>query len=322
MARKLRLEYPGAIYHVMNRGDHREPIFRDDDDRRCFLATLGEACRKTAWQIHGYCLMENHFHAVVETPQGNLVAGMKWFLGVYTSRFNRRHKLFGHLFSGRYKALIVDGSGNGYLKTACDYVHLNPARAGLIAPDAPLATYPWSSYPLYLETPARRPGWLRTGRLFGEWRIPEDSAAGRAEFSAGMELRRHGDADEEFKPLQRGWCLGSESFRQELLAQVSERQGDWHYGAELVESAQAKAERLLAAELAREGWTEADLAGRRKGDRVKLKLAAKLRAETTMTLEWIAERLQMGTRGHLTHLLYHERTSVGAASQAQLWQQT
>ena len=109
MARKLRLEYPGAIYHVMNRGDRREPIFQDDRDRTRFLETLGEACAKADWQVHAYCLMTNHFHLVLETPQGNLVAGMKWFLGTYTSRFNRRHKLFGHLFSGRYKSLIVDG---------------------------------------------------------------------------------------------------------------------------------------------------------------------------------------------------------------------
>ena len=122
MARKVRVEYPGAIYHVMNRGDRREPIFRDDEDRQRFLVTLGEACAKTGWQVHALCLMANHFHLVVETPQANLVAGMKWFLGTYTGRFNRRHKVFGHLFSGRYKALIVDGSGNGYLRTVCDYV--------------------------------------------------------------------------------------------------------------------------------------------------------------------------------------------------------
>lgn len=109
MARKPRVQYPGAIYHVMNRGDRREPIFKDDADHQWFLETLGEAGAKTGWQVHAYCLMLNHFHLVVETPQGNLVAGMKWFLGTYTSRFNRRHQLFGHLFSGRYKSLIVDG---------------------------------------------------------------------------------------------------------------------------------------------------------------------------------------------------------------------
>jgi REP element-mobilizing transposase RayT len=99
MARKLRVEYPGAVYHVMNRGDRREAIFRDDKDREMFMSTLGEVCGKTGWEVHALCLMGNHFHLVVETPRGNLVAGMKWFLGTYTGRFNRRHKLFGHLFS-------------------------------------------------------------------------------------------------------------------------------------------------------------------------------------------------------------------------------
>ena len=179
MARKLRLEYPGAIYHVMNRGDHREPIFRDDHDREQFLTTLGEACAKTGWQVHAWCLMGNHFHLVLETPQANLVAGMKWLLGVYTSRFNRRHKLFGHLFSGRYKSLIVDGRGNGYLRTVCDYVHLNPARARLLKPEQPLRAYGWSSWPEYLKRPGKRWPWLRVERLLGEYRIPQANAASR-----------------------------------------------------------------------------------------------------------------------------------------------
>src|SRR4030088_309509 len=117
MSRKLRVQYPGAIYHVMNRGDRRGAIFEDDEDTRLFLKTLGQACQKTRWRIHAYFLLSNHFHLVVETPQGNLVAGMKWFLGTYTSRFNRRHKEFGHLFSGRYKALGGVGRGDGFLKT-------------------------------------------------------------------------------------------------------------------------------------------------------------------------------------------------------------
>ena len=95
MARKLRVQYPGAICHVMNRGDPREAIFIDDQDRELFLDTLGEACEKTDWQVHAWCLMSNHFHLVCETPRGNLVDGMQWFLGVYTNRFNHRHKEFG-----------------------------------------------------------------------------------------------------------------------------------------------------------------------------------------------------------------------------------
>ena len=92
MARKLRVQYPGAVYHVLNRGDRRERIYCDDHDRQRFLDTLGEACANTEWQVHAYCLMRNHFHLVIETPQPNLVAGMKWLLGVYTKRFNIRHK--------------------------------------------------------------------------------------------------------------------------------------------------------------------------------------------------------------------------------------
>ncbi|MDA1276339.1 MAG: transposase, partial [Verrucomicrobia bacterium] len=169
MPRKLRLEYEGAIYHLMNRGDRKEDIFVDNADRQRFLETLGEACQKTGWQVHAYCLMRNHFHLVVETLRANLSSGMQWFLGTYTARFNRRHKLFGHLFSGRYKSLIVDGSGDGYLKTVCDYVHLNPARARLIPIDGPLSAYRWSSYAEYLRPPKQRPEWLRMDRLLGEW---------------------------------------------------------------------------------------------------------------------------------------------------------
>jgi len=95
MARKVRIQYPGAMYHVMNRGDRREAIFADDEDRERFLETLAETCEKTQWQVHAYCLMRNHFHLVLETPQPNLVAGMAWLQSTYTIRFNHRHQLFG-----------------------------------------------------------------------------------------------------------------------------------------------------------------------------------------------------------------------------------
>ncbi len=311
MARKLRVEYPGAIYHVLNRGDRREDIFKDDPDRQRFLATLGEACAKTSWQVLAFCLLPNHFHLVVETPQANLVAGMKWLLGTYTSRFNRRHKLFGHLFSGRYKSLVVDGSGDGYLKTVCDYVHLNPVRARLLAPAEPLQTYPWSSYPLYLQAPARRPEWLRVDRLLGEWGVAAESASGRRRFAAEMEARRQGEADEEFKPVRRGWCLGGEEFRRGLLEQIAGQRCASHYGEELKESAAAQAQRLIDEALGKKGWTMEDLQARRKGDAFKVRLAAQLRARTTVTVAWIAERLCMGTRGHLTHLLYRQGQRAG-----------
>lgn len=304
MARQLRVEYPGAIYHLMNRGDRREPIVRDDEDRVRFLRTLGEACLKTGWQVMAYCLMENHFHFVVETPEPNLAAGMKWFLGTYTARFNRRHRLVGHLFSGRYRALVVDGSGNGYLKTVCDYVHLNPARAKLLAPEQPLRLYPWSSWRVYLQPPAKRPPWLRVERLLGEYRIPKDSGAGRQRLEAALEARRQAEAGEDYRSIRRGWCLGDETFRKELLAQVNEGLGPNHFGPERAESQADQAERIVREEMERRGWTEADLSRRMKGDLAKVRVAQRLREETMVTLGWIAERLKMGSVGHLTNRLY------------------
>ena len=100
MPRQIRLQYPGAIYHVMSRGDRREDIFIDDVDRQDFLKTLAEACQKTSWQVHAYCLMRNHFHLVLETPEANLIDGMSWLLSTYTIRLNRCHHLCGHVFSG------------------------------------------------------------------------------------------------------------------------------------------------------------------------------------------------------------------------------
>lgn len=314
MARKLRVQYPGAIYHLLNRGDRREDIFVNDEDRKSFLGALGEVCEKTGWEVHAFCLMSNHFHLVIETPQGNLVPGMKWFLGVYTSQYNRRHKLFGHVLSGRYKSLIVDGSGNGYLKTVCDYAHLNPVRAALIGSEAVLGSFPWSSYPFYLQPPSRRPRWLRVDRLLGEWGIGQDTAAGRRRFAAGMEARRGEELTSEFKAVRRGWCLGGKGFRGGLLEQISEQRAQWHYGPELIESAEAKAEGMIKAALKRKGWTETELGARRKGDPWKLSLAAKLRSQTTVTVGWIAEHLQMGARGHVAQLLHHHHRAREAKS--------
>jgi REP element-mobilizing transposase RayT len=294
MARKLRVQYPGAIYHAMNRGDHREAIFEDDQDRERFLETLEEACQKTDWLIHAWCLMSNHFHLVVETPRANLVEGMKWFLGTYTSRFNRRHKFFGHLFSGRYKALVVDGSGNGYLKSVCDYVHLNPVRAKLLKRRQRLADFRWSSFPEYLKPPGARWPWLRVERLLGEWGIPKDSVAGRNHFESMMEARRGAEDPQAIKKIERGWCYGTEEFRQELLEAMGKSFGLHHGGRERQESAEAKAQRLLAQELKRRRLDRERLEVLAKSDPRKLAMALRLRRETTMNWDWIAERLVMG----------------------------
>ncbi len=246
--------------------------------------------------------MRNHFHLVVETPQPNLVFGMKWLLGVYTKRFNIRHKLCGHLFAGRYKALVVEGSGNGYLCTVCDYVHLNPVLAKLLRPEAALESFRWSSYGEYLKPAGQRPGWLRVDRLLGEKGIPQDSEAGRRQFGLLMERRRAEESGADYEAIRRDWVLGSEAFRQELVAAAVERFGPSHYGAQRQETGLQKAERIVKEELERLGWAEDELGGRRKGHRAKVMLARRLRQETTMSLKWIAQRLQMGSWTYVSNL--------------------
>jgi len=304
MPRKGRVEYAGAMYHVMSRGDRREAIFLDDVDRQDFLKTLAEACQKTDWQIHAYCLMSNHYHLVLETPSANLVSGMAWLQSTYTIRLNHRHKLLGHVLSGRYKAQLVEGSGSGYLRTACDYVHLNPVRAGLLTADERLLAFPWSSFSAYLATAQHRPGWIRVDRLLGEHGIQGDTAEGRAEFERRMEERRLEEASpDSCEGMRRGWCLGSDSFRQQMLEGMDGKLGEHHAGELRGEAAGAKAERLIAEELKRLGWTEADLAARRKSDPMKLAIAARLRKETTLSLKAIAGRMQLGkSKGANTNL--------------------
>ena len=286
-----------------NCGDRRESIARDDADRQRFIDTLGETCAKTGWRVHAFVLMPDHFHIVVETPQPNLVLGMKWFLGTYTARLNRRHGQAGHLFSGRYRSMLI-GDGGEYLKTACDYVHLNPARAKLINPTQPVADYRWSSLPDYLRAPGARPVWLEVKRLLRESGVKYDEAMGRREFAARLEHLRGGAVREQFQALRRGWHFGEEPHRKKALAAMGKGVSTHLYGPEVNEAAEDRALEILEEELRARGWSEEVLAAERKGHAEKVRIAQRLRAETTMTLRWIAEKLHMGERSHLTHLLY------------------
>ncbi len=141
MARPLRLEFPGALYHITSRGNAGQEIFLDDEDRRAFLEILAEVVERYRFRCYAYCLMGNHYHLLVETREANLSRGMRQLNGVYTQRFNRRHKRTGHLFQGRYKAILVEK--DPYLLELARYIVLNPVRAGLVR-------YPgrwrWSSY--------------------------------------------------------------------------------------------------------------------------------------------------------------------------------
>ena len=161
MARPLRLEFAHALYHVTSRGDRREDIYHDDSDRQAWLAVLAQACKRFNWTVHAYCLMSNHYHLLVETPDANLSAGMRQLNGVYTQLTNRAHGRVGHVFQGRFKAIVVDK--DNYLLELARYVVLNPVRAGMVQDPG---QWPWSSYGAMLA-PGWMPGadWLATDKL-------------------------------------------------------------------------------------------------------------------------------------------------------------
>jgi len=163
MARPLRLEFAGAVYHVTSRGDRREDIFLDDDDRREWLAVLALVCDRFNWVVHAYCQMTNHYHLLVETVEGNLSAGMRQLNGLYTQRFNRRHGMVGHLFQGRYKAILVQKEA--HLLELSRYVVLNPVRAGMV--ESP-EDWQWSSYPFVIND-SFAPEWLDTDWLLSQF---------------------------------------------------------------------------------------------------------------------------------------------------------
>ena len=141
MARPLRIEYPGAVYHVTSRGNEKKPVFKDDTDRQNFLNTLQHVSKRYNWICHAYCLMTNHYHLLIETPDGNLALGMRQLNGVYTQLFNKLHNRAGHLFQGRYKAILIQK--DSHLLEVCRYVVLNPVRARMVdRPDE----WKWSSY--------------------------------------------------------------------------------------------------------------------------------------------------------------------------------
>jgi REP element-mobilizing transposase RayT len=163
MARSLRIEFPGAVYHITSRGNARADIFEDDTDREMYLKILGQVVKRFNWLCHAYCLMDNHYHLLIETPEGNLSAGMRQLNGVYTQAFNRAHRRDGHLFKGRFKAILVEKES--HLLELCRYIVLNPVRAGITAqPD----DYRWSSYLPTLGTVAR-PSFLATEWLLGNF---------------------------------------------------------------------------------------------------------------------------------------------------------
>jgi len=309
----------------MCRGDRQEAIFRDGTDRDRFLETLRECCERTGWRIHAYVLMGNHYHLLLETPEPNLVAGMRWFQGTYTARFNARHRVCGHLFQGRYKALPVDAEDRGCFLQVSSYIHLNPVRARLAdIAQAPLETYPWSSYPDYMRSCGRRTGPVVVERVLGELGLTDDRA-GRREYAAYVKglsaemLTENGrkDLEKEWKEIRRGWYLGSEEFRDRILEHVdgvlNRGRRKSFSGDEVAAHDEAAAEGLVCAGLKALDLAGKDLSELRKLDIRKQVLAWWVRSQTMVGNRWLAKRLEMGDEGNISKTI---RTVAGTRSPA------
>lgn len=202
MTRPLRLEFPGALYHVTSRGDRKAVIFRDDDDRARWMSILSLICTRYNFLIHGYCQMTNHYHVIVETVEGNLAQGMRQLNGLYSQYFNRRHDVVGHLFQGRYKAILVQR--DSYLLELIRYVVLNPVRAGFVTS---VDAWPWSSHACVVGTvPA--PAWLDTASILRNFGSTRSSAVAsyRGFVLAGL------GRESPLKNTQHQLLLGDETF--------------------------------------------------------------------------------------------------------------
>lgn len=210
MARPLRIEFQGALYHVTARGDRREPIYEDGEDREVFLSTLAAVIRDMNWLCHGYCLMTNHYHLLIETPDGNLSKGMRQLNGVFTQASNRRHRRCGHLFQGRFKGILVDK--DAYLLELTRYVVLNPVRARMVHQPA---DWPWSSYRAMVGR-ADSPSWLETDALLAQFSDQITEARARyAQFVAeGL------DVASPWEHLKGQIYLGDEEFVKRMQANL------------------------------------------------------------------------------------------------------
>jgi len=213
MARQLRIEYPGAVYHVTSRGNARNDIFADDEDRVTFLNVLHLVISRFNWLCHAYCLMNNHYHLLIETPDGNLSKGMRQLNGVYTQLYNRRHGLAGHVFQGRFKSILVDK--DSYLLQLCRYIVQNPVAANLV--ETP-AEWPWSSYRATAGL-APAPRWLTVRWVLGQF--------GRAKAEAQKcyrEFVNGGMTDPSpWAALVGQIFLGKEGFAEKLAPQLTDR---------------------------------------------------------------------------------------------------
>ena len=322
MARSLRVEYAGAYYHVMARGNRREEIFLDEEDRRFFLKAVSEVCAQTGWMVHAWVIMGDHYHLFIETPEANLVEGMKWLQNTYTRRFNVRHRAWGRVFGDRYKSVVVEGELPEFYGSLVDYIHLNPARAGIVSGrrGGSVLDYPWSSLAKGYALPAgKRPKWLAAD--VGLKRLGyRDTAAGRRKMveeldrRALSEGRQSGlvplpdEVDARMSHLRRGWYWGRQEFAERLRTIKGRRIQSAKSRAYLrtqqkVSHGLEGAERLVLEGIKAAGLATKELEELPGGDPRKVAVGKLVREKTVASCGWLAARLSMRSAANVSQTL-------------------
>lgn len=296
--RPPRLELPGGVYHVINRGNYDRAVFATDAAAELFETTLDEAASRHRWLVSAYVLMPDHFHLVLTTPEANLGSGMKWLQGTWTRRANRALSLRGRPFQGRFKSIVVEP---GLLHAElCDHIHLNPVRAGLVPPDAPDTHRRGSLWRYRHEHPT--PPWLDRSIILAANKLT-DTPAGWRTYAARL-VALHADPETRAalasRRFSRGWCVGAPAFRTGMREALHRRLGSWR--ERTLAGLDPDARRVerehhwetTLRDLARRAGIELAALGARKSAPAKVLLAAALKTTTSAANGWIAHRLDMG----------------------------
>jgi putative transposase len=321
MARKPRIEYAGAVYHVLNRGNYRGDMFETAGAAEAFVACLGEASERMGWRVHAYCLMRNHYHLALATPRGNLVSGVHWLQSTFGNRFNRYRGERGRAFQGRYQAILVEPGV--HLARLVDYVHLNPVRARIVALEQ-LAQFRWSSYRAYVRGAAERPAWLECGewlRAHGE--LGDTPAGWRSygEHLAWLMADEGRQKEAAFDRMSRGWALGSEEWQRALAKdfQQTEPAADWG-GAEVAELNRVHWRAQLERGAAALGVSLLSAAAEPKSAAWKIALATWLKRGSSAPNRWLSDHLHMGPPDAVSRYVGEtergERAEAGALVEA------
>lgn len=300
MARRLRLQFPGAMYHVINRGNYRRDVFETAGAAKAFVETLGEACERHEWRLHAYVIMRNHYHLALETPQPNLIDGMHWLQSTYSVRFNRFRSESGHLFQGRYQSLLIEDMAA--LARVVNYIHLNPVRAKIVEPPQ-VAAFRWSSLGQF--TRADRPRYLIASDWLRHNGFTDSSDGWRAYVELLVQNATQTDVKRDHDELCRGWAIGTAGWRKAVAKDHAHLA--LHRGVaaeELRDMKHARWAELLERLLREYGKTTAVAHAEAKGAAWKCAIAEKLRREAGAAHRWIAEQLVMGSdssvRSHLS----------------------